>query len=162
MICSPMIPTKHHKKKMNSFFGSMFYNKQCIVLALRTMHCWKKHPLFCEHHVDDATLTTSIKQNTQQRTKERTKRGPKSKPEKQNPKWATKEQKHKLCSKTSWVTKKNKHIGKKQKKWKTWKKKMENFSNPRRAITCNNGVFQSKDNLNSLQSYQHPLPIKHT
>jgi hypothetical protein len=54
------------------------------------MHCWNKHPLpstlgnhlFYEHHVDDETLTTYIKQNTQQRRKERTKRGPKFKPEK--------------------------------------------------------------------------------
>jgi hypothetical protein len=37
----------------------------------------------------------------------------------------------------------------------TWKS-----SNPRRAITCNYGVFENKSNLNSLQSYQHPLPIR--
>lgn len=78
------------RKKWMFVFLSIFYNKQCLVLALRTMHCWNKHPLpftwgnhlFCEHHVDDETLITSIKQNTQQRRKERTKREPKSKPEK--------------------------------------------------------------------------------
>ncbi len=92
MICSPMIPTKHHKKKNECFFfGQCFISHNALFVPLEQCIAENKHPLpstlgnhlFCEHHVDDETLTTYIKQNTQQRRKERTKRGPKFKRERE-------------------------------------------------------------------------------
>jgi len=64
------------------FLGQCFITHNALFLPLEQCTAEISTPLFCEHHVDDATLTTSIKQNTQQRRKERTKRGPKSKAEK--------------------------------------------------------------------------------
>jgi hypothetical protein len=115
------------------------------ILALKSTNAVGWCFLSAQQHLGDI-LASFIKQSAQQG---RTKREDPSLS--QNPKWVTKGQRNKLCSKAPPPIARTIY----RKGRETWKS-----SKPRRAFTCNDCAPQNRSSMHFLQGYQHSLPIE--